>query len=289
MDELVQYNFHSYLEYSKANFDPDFVTISDLERDLIAPKEEFSIGAKCFVCDEEQSLLVDFQSAAPARGGVTRRPNWRERLVCPVCNLNNRMRAAIHLLEINSDLNVNSAIYLGERLTYLYLNLKQRYPGLVGSEYLGEEFDAGYVDENSIRHEDMTALSFSDDSCDAIMHFDVLEHIPDFRGALSEALRCLRAGGNLFFSAPFRINEPNTLVRAEVVDGDISHIEEPEYHGDPVNPSEGILCYYHFGWDLLDEMKRIGFFEPKIHLYWSKDFGYLGGYQVFISGSKPLP
>jgi SAM-dependent methyltransferase len=287
MDELIQYSFDSYSNYTQANFDPDFATISDTEKDLIAGDEEFFIDAKCFVCDKDQSLLVDYQSAPEAREGVVRRPNWRERLVCPDCHLNNRMRAAVHLLEVNSNLDANAEIYIGEQLTYLYLLLKQRYPRLVGSEYLGEEFNSGDVNEKNVRHEDMTDLSFSNDSCDAIMHFDVLEHIPDFKGALVEALRCLRPGGHLFFSAPFRVNEPNTLVRAELADGIVRHIEEPEYHGDPVNPSEGILCFYHFGWELLDEMKRIGFYEPKVHLYWSKDFGYLGGYQVFISGSKP--
>jgi hypothetical protein len=38
---------------------------------------------------------------------------------------------------------------------------------------------------------------------------------------------------------------------------------EPEYHGDPLS-SDGILCFYHFGWDLLEEFRRCGFRSVKL-------------------------
>ena len=49
---------------------------------------------------------------------------------------------------------------------------------------------------------DATKLDFESRSFDAITMFDVLEHIPDHGGAISEALRVLRPGGYLLISAP---------------------------------------------------------------------------------------
>lgn len=49
---------------------------------------------------------------------------------------------------------------------------------------------------------DATALPFSDRSFDAVTMFDVLEHIPDDRKAITEALRVLKTGGFLLISTP---------------------------------------------------------------------------------------
>ena len=32
---------------------------------------------------------------------------------------------------------------------------------------------------------------------------------------------------------------------------------EPEYHGDPLG--SGVLCFHHFGWALLDDLRGAGF------------------------------
>ncbi|MGC1306850.1 MAG: class I SAM-dependent methyltransferase [Phormidesmis sp.] len=49
---------------------------------------------------------------------------------------------------------------------------------------------------------DATQLPFESDSFDAVTMFDVLEHIPDHKKAISEALRVLRSGGMLLISTP---------------------------------------------------------------------------------------
>jgi hypothetical protein len=67
--------------------------------------------------------------------------------------------------------------------------------------------------------------------------------------------------------------------------GTIEHVLPPEYHGDPLSPN-GILCYNHFGWELLDELNTIGFKNVHALLYWSKELGYLGGEQVQFKATK---
>lgn len=81
---------------------------------------------------------------------------------------------------------------------------------------------------------------------------------------------------------PFALNSQATVVRASLrPDGSIEHHLPPEYHGDPLDP-EGTLCFYHFGWDLLDGLGRIGFRDAALHFYWSRDYGLLAGPQFII-------
>jgi hypothetical protein len=48
------------------------------------------------------------------------------------------------------------------------------------------------------------------------------------------------------FTVPPR---PRTLKRAEIVDGQIRHIEPPDFHLDPLSP-QGILAFWDIGPDL---------------------------------------
>jgi SAM-dependent methyltransferase len=94
--------------------------------------------------------------------------------------------------------------------------------------------------------EDVTALTFGNDSLDLIVSSDVLEHVPFLDKAFSETARVLRPGGAHLFTVPPRTK---TKRRSEVVDGRVEHIETPEYHRDPLSP-QGILAFWDVGPDL---------------------------------------
>lgn len=113
-------------------------------------------------------------------------------------------------------------------------------------------------------HQDMTQLTFADNSFDLTMSYEDLEHIPDYRTVLKELYRITKPGGHVLISVPFGFVKEKTLVRATVdSEGEITHLMEPDYHGDPVLP-QGILCFYHFGWDLLEDFKNAGFSRAKV-------------------------
>lgn len=224
--------------------------------------------------------MVTFAIQADIRGYV----NFREGLICPVTRLSNRSRAVFHKFRYDFGDRTDLSIYVTEQSTHLYLFLKGLFPGLIGSEFL-PHITFGTTDSKGIRSEDLTHLSFGDESQDTILSLDVLEHIPDYKAALSECARVLKPGGRIYITAPFA-GSAKTLVRAKIDEGGkIIHLLEPDYHGDPIS-GDGILCYYYFGWDLLEDMKASGFTDAFAFYYWSKDYGYLGILQMMIIGQK---
>jgi SAM-dependent methyltransferase len=94
--------------------------------------------------------------------------------------------------------------------------------------------------------EDITALSFENDSFDLIVSSEVLEHVPQLDVALSETARVLKPGGVHLFTVPPRAM---TKRRAILKNGKVEHIEPPEYHRDPLSP-DGILAFWDIGPDL---------------------------------------
>lgn len=232
---------------------------------------------ECFVCKKRVSFLVD----QPSHGGPV---NWRETLTCPICGLMNRWRSCLHVFEEICEPTEHDRIYLTETLSPVYQNLAARFPLLVSSEYFpGHDF--GEIVETAampVRNEDVTRLTFDDSSFEMILCFDVLEHVPDYRAALQEFRRVLCKGGQLVLSVPFSYAQ-ETLVRARINGaGNIEHLVEPCYHGDPLSEN-GVLSYYDFGMDLLDELATVGFDEGFLACYYSFQWGYLNENVVFIA------
>ncbi len=255
------------------------------ERALIAtdPGKPFNFSTGCWVCGSFSDLYVNNNNnhGSPEPESL---PNWREQLVCSGCSLNNRMRATLHLLDAMIEHKTEVDIYFTEQVTALYKAAKTCFPKAIGSEYLRDGTLSGQLNKDGVRHEDVTNLTFTDGYFDALVTLDVLEHVPDTLSALREFARVLKPGGTMILTAPFRIDRQQTLVRAKVdSNGHIEHLEEPEYHGDPMDKG-GVLCFYHFGWDLLDALRDAGFAEATVVSYWSVRWGYLGlGQTQFIA------
>lgn len=211
--------------------------------------------------------------------------NWRETIVCEKSGLNNRSRAIISLANFATFISPKSRIYLTECTTPLWSWFSSRYKNSVGSEYFGLKTPLGETIDG-VRNEDLTSLTFDSDYFDCIMCFDVLEHIPNYRQCLIEMHRTLLPDGYALLTFPFRGND-TTLKRAAInPDGSVAHLAPPEYHGDPINPGGGILCFYHFGHDILEEIKDVGFRDVFVLWYWSAQKGNLGGLQPYIIAQK---
>lgn len=211
--------------------------------------------------------------------------NMLEGMVCE-CGLNGRMRLILSsidaLLSTRNGPFANVVVF--ERTTLLFQHLQRRFPGIKGSEYISRELSSGdhrVIGGSLVQHEDMLAPSYENDSQDLVMHFDVLEHVPDHRLALAQCHRILKPGGWMIFTCPFYSDLDESIVRAEMIDGEIRHLLPPAYHSNPVDPA-GTLVFIHPGWDILSSMESVGFSDTGLLLCYDPT-------QAIYSNACPYP
>jgi SAM-dependent methyltransferase len=249
--------------------------------------DAFSLSGYCRVCEQEADFVMDRQCGAVDDNGLWI-PNWRERLVCPHCGLNNRQRMAVFDLRgaVRSFRDRRPEVYLMEQITNVYKSMPMTVPYAIytGSEYLCSEIRPGKV-INGIRHEDVQNLSFTDNRFDIVLSNDVLEHVADPLRSLEEVYRVLRPRGELFLTVPFHLNKEKTERRAQVINGKLEDILPPVYHGNPVS-DKGSLVFMDFGWDFLHMIRKAGFSSVKLRFYWSEVYGHLGAGQHYIHAVK---
>ncbi len=104
--------------------------------------------------------------------------------------------------------------------------------------------------KDGVRCENLESQTFADASFDLVITQDVLEHLFHPRNAFREIARTLKPGGAHVFTVPWYYRQP-TRVRARRQDGEIVHLEPPDYHHNPVDP-QGSLVTREWGYDLAD-------------------------------------
>ena len=246
-----------------------------------ANSDAFAVSGFCVPCNKNVSFLVDMQSGGQrhANGWM---PNWRERLECPLCRMNNRQRLVATLLKQALSDRQGQQIYLMEQVTPIYnwavATFKQH--TVIGSEYLGHEYPGGTVIKG-IRHEDVENLSFANGQLDMIVSNDVFEHVPNPAKAFAECARVLKAGGVMLAAIPFHSDKDESVIRARLNSGQLENILPPAFHGNPVS-ADGSLVFTDFGWDLLATMKEAGFLDVTVDVYAAPELGHLGGGQLIF-------
>ena len=281
---ITRIQSHPEFQQHQVQINAELAARREAERELAQPYPSFTTSGFCFVCQKRAQFSSSWERAFDVGGHLEM--NWREHMQCPRCRLNNRMRASIHLLMTMVAPTKESRIYATEQSSPLYVYLRKGFPFLQGSEFTQ---DASFISENEskkLRHEDLTQLSFPSHSFDVILSFDVLEHIPDYRSAFAECARTLKPTGKMLFSVPLDANSVRNKIRAQLrKDGTVEYLLPPEYHDDPRNP-EGCLCFQHFGWEMLEEIKQAGFSSVWALSYYSREYGYLGDDQLQFLAEK---
>ena len=247
--------------------------------------ERFTVDGFCIPCSRNVSLLVDIESGGQ-QAGDSWHPNWRERLVCPLCGMNNRQRLMAALVKQKLGNESCKSVYFMEQVTAIYKWAENVFQDreIVGSEYLGYEYKGGDVIQG-VRHEDVENLSFADESLDLIVSNDVFEHVPHPAKAFSQCARVLKEGGIMLASIPFHRNHDASQARAILKEGEVTHLQSPSYHGNPVS-ADGALVFTDFGWDLLDQIKASGFSDVIVNIYADKKFGHLGEGQIIFEARR---
>jgi SAM-dependent methyltransferase len=133
---------------------------------------------------------------------------------------------------------------------------------------------------SGVRSEDLTRLTYRDESFDLVLTSETLEHVPDLTAALSEIRRVLVRGGWHVFTIPLLPTVPATFPRTVVCpDGSLDHRAPLISHpgGD-----WGYPVFTEFGADLPEILVHAGFdVEMKFGPVSEDDLG-----QVFVSRKR---
>jgi hypothetical protein len=129
-------------------------------------------------------------------------------------------------------------------------------PGLVYSDYY-DPAAPGTADP-AARSEDLTHLTYPDNSFPLVITSETLEHVPDLDAALREIWRVLVPGGIHVFTIPMLPGVPKTFARTILrPDGTLEHrAPEVRHPGGDV----GYPVFTEFGADFPDILDRAGFY-----------------------------
>ena len=171
----------------------------------------------CNICDKRFRKFKSFGNPV------------RENSRCPNCYSLERHRLLnYYFIENNfSDFLTNKSILhvAPEKFFYdQFKNLTKEYQPV---DLLPEEYP--FTDGPSVKKEDLTQLSFADDSFDFIMCNHVLEHIPQDAMAMSELYRVLKKGGRAILQVPLDYSRDKTYEDDSIVSHEDRHKEFGRY------------------------------------------------------------
>jgi SAM-dependent methyltransferase len=178
-----------------------------------------------------------------------KRAEWlRDNYQCIRCHSIPRWRALIYVLETHFPNWRESRIH-------------ESSPGGASSQKLSREckhYTATHFFQNTpagetkhgYRCENLESQTFGDGEFDLVITQDVFEHILNPSKAFAEVARTLKPGGAHVFTIPWYYWK-KTLIRAVDEHGTVRHLEQPERHGNPIDPN-GSLVVTEWGWDLCD-------------------------------------
>jgi hypothetical protein len=278
---------HAVACVSKSAFDADHAAHRDRDdtrwnNALAAVRKAGSAGiaGRCPLCDAPRRF-VSPDNAAGA-------PNLREGLICQGCRTNARVRVGLAMLQALCP-DRAAPIYITEQVSSAYRWLRRRYPATIGSEFAPAWWHRAVLSCRLwmrgiiafVRCEDVTGLTLPTASQGAVASFDVLEHVADYRAALREFARVTASDGWLVLTAPFSGGERG-IERARVLaDGRVEYLHPAEYHGDPLGG--GALCFHHFGWDLLDDLRAAGYRHAAVVRPWWPEAGLFDGLAMIVA------
>lgn len=191
----------------------------------------FFIGKKfhCTICEDSFSRFIHLSAGSSGKNGE---------LLCARCGSLPRDRRLYDLLKIEKLLHGRMLDFSPSRPLY------RKFKKTAGLEYFSSDFANEFISDY---HFDITGIKQNDNFFDLILCYHILEHVTDDRKAMSELLRVLKPGGNLFLQTPF--NEGEMIENSAITTGD----ERKKYFGQ----QDHVRIYSVEG--LSERLKQTGF------------------------------
>ena len=236
------------------------------EQSLATSEPTLAMEGTCGLCLIPACFTSSTGSGAPV-AAERRVPNWREGQVCD-CRLafNCRQRAVMQFVEEKVGLRAwTRALVFGppERIGEY---ATPRVASLRAQNVLTREVVNGAA---------AYRLADEDQSRNVVICVEYLNRLPPLSAALHEIYRVLADGGRFVFTVPFRLDTYETRSIAD---------ELPRSQGLP--PADYASEVNQIGWDILDQLRAVGFRDAAAYLYWSEEFGYLGPYNFIFSATR---
>jgi len=177
--------------------------------------------------------------------------NWlRDALLCSECNSLPRERALISAINKFFPEWRDSIIHESspaDRGTSLKLKNEVGRGQYIGSQFY-PHMPLGWCEMG--RNENLSAMTFENESVNLHVTQDVIEHVFDIDAAFSEIARTLKPGGMHIFTCPIVQGVKPTIQRAKLEGGFIVNIQQPIYHGNPIS-EEGSIVVWDWGYDIV--------------------------------------
>lgn len=232
-----------------------------------------SYAGHCPVCDSETVFTAEH--------------TWyRDHLFCAKCGSIPRERAlALSLRRRFPDwrsFSIHEAAPAGRFLSTAVLNAAQNYV----ATHFHPNRPLGKMIEG-FRNENLEAQTFFDESFDLVVSLDVLEHVNKPEHAVAEIYRTLKPGGAHLFTAPTYKELVVSERRARYKqDGEIEHLSEAEYHGNPVSEA-GSLVTFHYGYDLMELIHKWSGSDMEVIRFHDHRHGIIGDFTEVYIATRP--
>lgn len=210
------------------------------------------------------------------------RAEWlRDEYFCIDCFSIPRQRAITHVLENEfpdwRSLTIHESSAGGQSSD----KIAAECPGYSSSQFM-PDVEPGET-RNGVRCENLERMTLADESFDLFITQDVFEHVLDPGRAFAEVARVLRPGGSHVFTIPLYGHDKSLVRAAWGENGEIVHLVEPDYHGDP---SEGPawLVATEWGKDFVKFIEDASSLKTTIFKIVDPKLGLLGEFpEVFVS------
>ena len=211
---------------------------------------------------------------------------WRDQYLCTKCGSIPRERALMYCIDnffpLWRDLLIHESSPSNRGAS---LRLKNECPGYIATQYY-PDVPYGTI-YNGIRCENLSSLSFEDNSVDLHITQDVFEHVFHPETAFKEISRTLKPGGAHIFTVPIvNKNDPSEVCARLEPDGRIEHLREPEYHGNPIS-DKGSLVTTRWGYDICESIHRSSGLFTKVFILDNLGLGIRAEYIDVLITEKP--